>query len=83
MNQGLLSTLGVSHEALDTIVSTTQKFDLQSKLTGAGGGGYAVTFIPPYHSEDEIFKCISTLQTNGFLVDDIIVGDEGLDLEVH
>ncbi|KAL5979934.1 hypothetical protein ACLOJK_039046 [Asimina triloba] len=39
MNQGLLQCMGVSHASIETVLQTTLKFKLASKLTGAGGGG--------------------------------------------
>lgn len=44
-NQGLLRTLGVSHESLEEICRITRQFGAETKLTGAGGGGCAFTFI--------------------------------------
>ena len=47
-NQALLVRLGVSHPALEMVVAATasEPFGLATKLTGAGGGGCAVTLIP-------------------------------------
>jgi len=46
-NHQYLVTLGVSHPALETIKEkTAQPYGLSTKLTGAGGGGCAVTLIP-------------------------------------
>ena len=44
-NQQLLETIGVSHPSLETICNSSRKVGLSSKLTGAGGGGCAVTFL--------------------------------------
>ena len=47
VNHGLLCALGVSHPALSAVVDTARTLGgLHSKLTGAGGGGCAVTLIP-------------------------------------
>jgi mevalonate kinase len=46
INQGLLESIGVSHESIETVVGTTRKVNLVSKLTGAGGGGCVLTFVP-------------------------------------
>lgn len=46
MNQGLLQCMGVSHASIDTVLRTTFKYKLTSKLTGAGGGGCVLTFLP-------------------------------------
>jgi mevalonate kinase len=45
MNQQLLAVMGVSHSALDQLCQITTKHNLHSKLTGAGGGGCAITLI--------------------------------------
>mmetsp|Transcript_2268 Transcript_2268/g.3180 ORF Transcript_2268/g.3180 Transcript_2268/m.3180 type:complete len:536 (-) Transcript_2268:31-1638(-) len=61
MNQNLLRAVGVSHPSLDTISSITQSLNeddkdpyrdisCATKLTGAGGGGCAFTFV---HRDDD------------------------------
>lgn len=47
-NHGHLVDLEVSHPSLEAIRAKTSAtpFKLSSKLTGAGGGGCAVTLIP-------------------------------------
>ena len=46
MNQGLLQCMGVSHASIETVLRTTLKYKLATKLTGAGGGGCVLTLIP-------------------------------------
>ena len=46
MNQGLLQAMGVSHSSIETVLRTTFKYKLASKLTGAGGGGCVLTLLP-------------------------------------
>lgn len=46
MSQGLLQCMGVSHPCIETVVRTTLKYNLVSKLTGAGGGGCVLTLLP-------------------------------------
>lgn len=47
-NHSHLVTLGVSHPSLEVIRETTatSPYHLSTKLTGAGGGGCAVTLLP-------------------------------------
>lgn len=45
-NQLLLQALGVSHSAIENICAFTQQYGIASKLTGAGGGGCVVSFLP-------------------------------------
>ena len=57
-NHRHLVTLGVSHPSLETIKEkTATPFGLSTKLTGAGGGGCAVTLIPD--SKRRSLSCIS------------------------
>lgn len=46
MNQGLLQCMGVSHACIETVIRTTLKYKLATKLTGAGGGGCVLTLLP-------------------------------------
>lgn len=46
MNQGMLLAMGVSHASIETVLQTTMKYKLASKLTGAGGGGCVLTLLP-------------------------------------
>jgi mevalonate kinase len=47
-NHAHLASLGVSHPSLEAIRAQTsaQPYELSTKLTGAGGGGCAVTLLP-------------------------------------
>lgn len=44
INQGLLNAIGVGHEKLDTVARLTKEIGW-TKLTGAGGGGCALTLL--------------------------------------
>lgn len=44
INQGLLNSVGVGHEKLDTVARLTKGIGW-TKLTGAGGGGCALTLL--------------------------------------
>ncbi|OAY44097.1 mevalonate kinase [Manihot esculenta] len=66
MNQGLLQCMGVSHASIETVLRTTLKYKLASKLTGAGGGGCVLTLLPTLLSGTVVDKVITELETCGF-----------------
>ncbi|KAF5946000.1 hypothetical protein HYC85_016228 [Camellia sinensis] len=66
MNQGLLQCMGVSHASIETVLRTTLKFKLASKLTGAGGGGCVLTLLPTPLSGTVVDKVIAELEACGF-----------------
>jgi len=45
-NHALLCVLGVNHPAIEKVCRMTHDHGLTSKLTGAGGGGCVITFLP-------------------------------------
>ncbi|XP_033025353.1 mevalonate kinase isoform X3 [Lacerta agilis] len=47
INQHHLDVIGVSHSSLDRVCQVTASHGLHSKLTGAGGGGCAITLLRP------------------------------------
>ncbi|KAG7021116.1 Mevalonate kinase [Cucurbita argyrosperma subsp. argyrosperma] len=66
MNQGLLQSMGVSHSTIETVLRTTLKYKLVSKLTGAGGGGCVLTLLPNLLSGKVVDKVIAELELCGF-----------------
>lgn len=82
INHGLLASLTISSKELDSIVNITKKYDLHSKLTGAGGGGFAFTLIPPYIPEEIVQNCKKELIYSGYTIDDITIGDIGVDIKI-
>ncbi|KAF8685702.1 Cystathionine [Rhizoctonia solani] len=79
-NHGHLVTLGVSHPVLEQIKNITAKheYGLHTKLTGAGGGGCAVTLIPDDFSESKMTSLINDLRSAGFVPYNTAVGGSGL-----
>ena len=76
INHGLLNAIGVGHSCLDELVHTTKKHNLHSKLTGAGGGGCAITFIPP-KKKIHVNDAMQDLRLKGWDCFTVTVGVEG------
>ncbi|CAH0383673.1 unnamed protein product [Bemisia tabaci] len=81
LNHGLLSTLQVSHEKLEHIRAITAGFGLHTKLTGAGGGGYAIALIPPDYPVNVLPECINQLEANNYQTRQIYLGGEGVNVK--
>lgn len=60
-----LRTLGVSHPSLEAVVATTDQFGLTTKLTGAGGGGCAVTLVPDGFAASALDAVLAELRNLG------------------
>lgn len=80
MNQGLLQCMGVSHASIETVLRTTLKYKLASKLTGAGGGGCVLTLLPTLLSNTVVSKVITELESCGFQCLKAEVGGKGLEV---
>lgn len=80
MNQGLLQCMGVSHSSIETVLRTTLKYKLASKLTGAGGGGCVLTLLPTLLSNTIVGKVIAELEAFGFQCLKAEVGGKGLEI---
>lgn len=46
LNHSLLRCIGVSHPSLEKVCDIAKKFGFTAKLTGAGGGGLAIVYLP-------------------------------------
>ncbi|KAI0925891.1 hypothetical protein AcV5_008499 [Taiwanofungus camphoratus] len=79
-NHSHLVSLGVSHPSLEVIRSMTaaKPFGLSTKLTGAGGGGCAVTLIPDGFQDSSLQGLVSALEAKGFGTYTVSVGGSGL-----
>ncbi|OBZ84543.1 Mevalonate kinase [Choanephora cucurbitarum] len=79
LNHCLLAGLGVSHSSLEQVRTITKRLDLKTKLTGAGGGGCAVTFVRDEVPQSVIDKIMSELEREGFDCYQTSVGGTGAD----
>lgn len=63
-NHELLRGLGVSHPSLETVRTTLRAVSstLSTKLTGAGGGGFAMTLLPRGTPKDLVQRAVESLQ---------------------
>ncbi|KAF9573838.1 Mevalonate kinase [Mortierella alpina] len=77
VNHGLLAALGVSHPALEKVREISSKLGLKSKLTGAGGGGCALTLIRDDVSTETVEVVKQLLEAEGFQCLETSVGGPG------
>jgi len=79
VNQSLLTGgLGVGHRTLDTVCRITSGFGLHSKLTGAGGGGCAITLIHNDTSDSTVAEVKQELAAEGFECWEASIGVPGV-----
>ncbi|KAI8099806.1 GHMP kinase [Halteromyces radiatus] len=79
MNHCLLYALGVTHPSLEKIRRITASHGLITKLTGAGGGGCAVTIIRDDVDQETITKVMELLEKEGFDCYQTSVGGTGVE----
>jgi len=83
-NHQHLSDLKVSHASLELIKNTTESHlvgrKLSTKLTGAGGGGCAVTLLPDDLEEKDLESLKVRLENEGFNCYETRVGGNGVAL---
>ncbi|KAL0574237.1 cystathionine beta-lyase [Marasmius crinis-equi] len=79
-NHNHLVTLGVSHPALEAIRDKTSAlpYGLSTKLTGAGGGGCAVTLVPDDFKADAMKDLLAELSASNYDPYTTSVGGSGL-----
>ncbi|XP_062084719.1 mevalonate kinase [Humulus lupulus] len=80
MNQGLLQSMGVSHSSIETVLRTTLKYKLASKLTGAGGGGCVLTLLPNLLSGKVVEIVMNELESCGFQCFTAGIGGNGVEI---
>lgn len=81
INHGLLVALGVSHPSLEKIkiIADSHKIGA-TKLTGAGGGGCAITLLADNVSDDEVSAVEKEFEKNGFETFTTMLGGKGVGL---
>ncbi|KAJ3102182.1 hypothetical protein HDU97_000743 [Phlyctochytrium planicorne] len=82
MNHDLLNTCGVGHPTLEKVRRMTALFGLSTKLTGAGGGGCMLTYIPQGVESHTVDTVISELKKNGFECYNTSIACEGVKLGI-
>lgn len=79
INHGLLVALGVSHPALEKIKIIGDTHGIGStKLTGAGGGGCAITLVRDDVEEEVIQKAIKEFEDEGYETFETSLGGKGV-----
>lgn len=78
-NHGLLVSLGVSHPRLERIRELTDTAGIGwTKLTGAGGGGCAITLLKPGQKIEERKELETRLEAEGFELYETTLGGDGV-----
>ncbi|KAE8351897.1 ribosomal protein S5 domain 2-type protein [Aspergillus coremiiformis] len=79
INHGLLVSLGVSHPRLERIRELVDFADIGwTKLTGAGGGGCAITLLRPDADPEAIRQLEEKLSEEGFAKYETTLGGDGV-----
>lgn len=79
INHGLLVALGVSHPRLERIRELVDHEDIgYTKLTGAGGGGCAITVLKPGVAHEVLQKLEADLEKEGFAKYETLLGGAGV-----
>jgi len=80
INQNILGALGVGHPLLDKICHISSQNHMQSKLTGAGGGGCAFTLIKKNIVQKKVTTMVSDLEQAGFECFTVKIGGKGVQI---
>lgn len=79
VNHGLLVSLGVSHPRLERIRELVDDAGVGwTKLTGAGGGGSAITLLKPGSPTDDLRELEEQLDAEGFERFETTLGGDGV-----
>ncbi|KAG8455716.1 hypothetical protein GDO86_001779 [Hymenochirus boettgeri] len=82
INQNHLNVIGVGHPSLDKICQVTASHGLHSKLTGAGGGGCAVTLLRPDTDPNIVETVKQELISCGFQCWETSIGALGVSIHL-
>ena len=81
INHGLLVSLGVSHPNLERIKLYCDELQIgETKLTGAGGGGCAITLLKDDYDDESYEKLLEKFKKNGFETFKTTLGGKGVGL---
>ncbi|XP_028313554.1 mevalonate kinase [Gouania willdenowi] len=78
INQHHLNVMGVGHPTLDMLCRVTLAKGLHSKLTGAGGGGCAITLLRPETHSMVVQNMVQDLKDCGFDCWETSIGGPGV-----
>ncbi|KZF24589.1 mevalonate kinase [Xylona heveae TC161] len=79
INHGLLTSLGVSHPRLERIRELVDYAGIGwTKLTGAGGGGCAITILKPEADVEKVKGLMDQLDAEGFERFETTLGGDGV-----
>jgi mevalonate kinase len=76
INQSLLDSLGVGHEAITKVCQLSHSYNMTTKLTGAGGGGCVFTLVPANH-EAQLETLRKEIESLGYICFETSVGGPG------
>lgn len=80
VNNNLLRAIGVSHPSLEKVFQLADSRGFDAKLTGAGGGGCALVFLPKgYGSRKEFGQLTESLTEAGFNWMATTIGGSGVE----
>lgn len=83
LNHLQLVQLRVGHASLELVRKLCSDRQLSAKLTGAGGGGCAITLLSDSTSENAVHGLSSALHEQGFTTYETQVGGPGVGVLVH
>ncbi|WFD25713.1 cysteine-S-conjugate beta-lyase [Malassezia nana] len=83
LNHLQLVQLRVGHPTLEKVRELCAPFGVATKLTGAGGGGCAISLLPDEFSEAQLRDMLDSLHAQGFATYDTDMGGPGVGVLVR